>query len=205
MLDSSWLAYYFHTGNTTAALLLVGIFCAVVPALRIPVPWLWGIFVSAIIFGLNTFLLRKEIRRLIGFPSKAKFPHIGVCTRLAPSKAKPSALFNNGGNAGLGVFAIRRIPKVTLVFAPDDDDLVKVKAEEVDLLSEELKKLYTDFCILKNGIYTCPVSFNKLTPAWYPNDSDEPNIKCDTNLQFRAIHDIDEGDEITSHYADYSE
>jgi|WetSurMetagenome_2_1015567.scaffolds.fasta_scaffold107104_2 hypothetical protein len=204
-LDSSWLAYYFHTGNTTVALLLVDIFCAIVPAFRIPVLWLWGIFAAAIPFGWNTILLRREIRRLIGFPSKAKFPHIGVYTRLAPSKAKPSAQFNNGGNAGVGVFAIKRIPKGTLIFAPDDDDTVEVKAEEVDLLPEKLKKLYTDFCVLENGVYTCPVSFNKLTPAWYPNDSDEPNIECDTNLQFRAIHDIEEGDEITSRYADYSE
>jgi SET domain-containing protein len=49
------------------------------------------------------------------------------------------------------------------------------------------------------------VNFNKLTVAWYANNSDEPNIAPDKNLRFRATRPIAAGEELTARYDDYSE
>jgi hypothetical protein len=80
-----------------------------------------------------------------------------------------------------------------------------VDAKEVASLAPALKKLYEDFCPLKDGFYLCPVNFNKLTVAWYLNDSDAPNVIADKNLKFHALQDIKAGDQLFAHYNDYSE
>ena len=121
-------------------------------------------------------------------------PHDGVYTRLKPSKIH-----------GVGVFAIRDIPKGTAVFAEDDDDIVWVDKVVIADLSEEFKNLYKDFCILKEGRYGCPVSFDKLTIAWYLNNSDEPNLAADDEYRFHALRDIKAGEELTAKYSEYSE
>jgi len=121
-------------------------------------------------------------------------PHSGVYTRLKPSKTH-----------GVGVFAIRDIPKGTAVFAEDDDDIVWVDKVVIADLSEEFKNLYKDFCILKEGRYGCPVSFDKLTIAWYLNNSDEPNLAADDEYRFHALRDIKAGEELTAKYSEYSE
>jgi hypothetical protein len=64
----------------------------------------------------------------------------------------------------------------------------------------ELRQLWAT-----RGIFTCPTSFNKLTVAWYCNDSDDPNIAPDESLRFYALRDIKANEELVSRYADYSE
>jgi hypothetical protein len=54
--------------------------------------------------------------------------------------------------------------------------------------------------------YGCPVSFNRLTPAWFLNESKEPNARCcDENYDFYATRDIPAGQEITVDYETFSE
>jgi len=73
-------------------------------------------------------------------------------------------------------------------------------------LPKEIKKLYTDFGVLKDGRYGCPPCFNQLTPAWYLNNSKKtPNVRCDANYDFFALRDIKAGEELTAHYSKYSE
>jgi hypothetical protein len=107
---------------------------------------------------------------------------------------------------GVGAVAIRDIKKGTLVFAPDDDDTVKIPKQRTEQLPPAIKALYHDFCVLEDGKYECPVSFNKLTPAWYVNDcgQDEPNVAPDSDLRFKALRDIKAGEELLARYADYS-
>ena len=136
---------------------------------------------------MRVFYKRKKLHVI-------PLPHQGVYTRL---KCSPIH--------GIGVFAIRNIPKGALVFAPDDDKTVSVRREDVETFPPELRSFYHDFCVLKGGSYICPVNFNKLTPGWYPNNSDEPNITPDAQLRFRAIRDVAAGEELTSRYSDYSE
>lgn len=98
----------------------------------------------------------------------------------------------------MGVVAIRPIPKGTLVFTPDDDRTVRVNRADVLKLAPEFQTLYGKFCVLEAEVYVCPVSFNKLTPAWYLNDSDKPNVQAEGNLRFVATRDIAVGEEVTS-------
>ncbi len=49
------------------------------------------------------------------------------------------------------------------------------------------------------------MSFNKLTVAWYLNESKTPNVGCDKNFKFYAATDINAGDELTADYDEYCE
>jgi hypothetical protein len=116
---------------------------------------------------------------------KATLPHLGVYTRLKPSKVH-----------GVGVFAIRRIRKGTQLF-DSDEEITWVPEAEIESLPEQIKKIYDDFAIIKDGMYGCPVNFNKLSMGWYLNDSDSPNVFVDENYDMWAARDIEDGEELT--------
>lgn len=126
---------------------------------------------------------------------KKDSPHRGVYVRLRPSKLH---------NAGVGVFAIKQIPKGTRIFA-DENEEVCWKAAKSLPKSGPLRKLYDDFAIINGKLYGCPISFNRLTPAWYLNDSKRPNARIDENYDFYAIRDISSGEEITVDYSTFSD
>lgn len=89
---------------------------------------------------------------------KTKLPHEGVYARIMPSKIH-----------GVGVFAIRDIPKGTRLFDKDDSELVWMKKSDLDLaeLPRGIRQLYDQFCIIKDKgqTYGCPRSFNLMTVA----------------------------------------
>lgn len=126
--------------------------------------------------------------------SVQRMPHEGVYVRLQPSRIH-----------GIGLFAIRKIKKGTKLFGGDDSGMVWVKKEEISRLPAKIKKLYADFGVLKDGRYGCPINFNRLTLAWYLNNSKRPSVRCDDNYDFVALRDIDVGQELTVDYATYSE
>jgi hypothetical protein len=206
-LDESWLAYYFLSGNMAIGLILVVAVLAVECLFGIVgfthgfVLTLVTIVIVALVYAWNSWTLREEIRTLIGFG----LPHEEVYTRIARSNAAPSTEFGTGSDPGVGVTAIRDIPKGALIFAPDDDRTIQVSANRMAELSPELRKLYEDFCPLNGGYYTCPLSLNRLTVAWYLNDSDTPNCEIDDQLRFRALRDIQSGEELFAHYSDFGE
>jgi SET domain-containing protein len=68
-----------------------------------------------------------------------------------------------------------------------------------------VRELYEDFCVLKDDMFACPTNFNKLTPAWFLNNSKAPNVAPDSSLRFYAIRDIEAGEELTADYQTYSE
>ena len=125
---------------------------------------------------------------------RAEPPHFKVFVRL---KASPLH--------GVGVFAIRDIPKGTYVFVGDNEELCWIEASETRRLQKEVRGLYEDFCVLRNGRYGCPRSFNVLTPAWYVNHSDDPNLAADANLDFFTTRRIKKGEELTLNYQSQSE
>jgi SET domain len=125
-----------------------------------------------------------------------EMPHHLVYARLGVSKIP---------DAGIGVIAIIDIPKDAYVFWPDDDQMIWVNEDQLTFLPEPLLKMYTDFCVKKGTKYGCPVNFNKLTPAWYLNNSEDPNVYADEHYRFRAARDIKAGEELTSKYSTYSD
>lgn len=123
-----------------------------------------------------------------------RLPHKNVYARL-----KSSAIH------GVGVFAIRPIPKGSYIFANDDEELLWISARELRGLDAEQRRLYDDFCIIRGDLYGCPRDFNKLTPSWYFNESDSPNVACDENFRFFARRHIRKGEELTFDYDTYSD
>lgn len=122
-------------------------------------------------------------------------PHEGVNTRLGRSTIH-----------GIGVLAIRKIRRGTKIFGSDDEGMVWVDESATAKLSADVKKLYVDFAVLKNGRYGCPPNFNRLTPSWYINNSrTSPNVRCDETYEFFALRDINRGEELTVDYSKYSD
>ena len=127
--------------------------------------------------------------------NEKKLPHYKVYTRLKPSKIH-----------GIGVFAITNIKKGTFIFYGDEDsEMIWIKKSKLKKLPKEIERLHEDFCILKNGVYGCPVNFNSMTVAWYLNSSKKPNVGCDKDYNFYALRNIKAGEELTVDYDTYSE
>ncbi len=129
-------------------------------------------------------------------------PHKGVLARLKPSPIH-----------GVGVFAIRAIKKRTRLFSKDSDEIRWIEADRLPK-DKQLRKLYEDFAIVKEGKdghptrYGCPCHFDRLTVSWYLNDPSpgkKPNVRCDENYDFWALHDIKEGEELTVDSGTYSD
>jgi SET domain-containing protein len=126
---------------------------------------------------------------------KQRLPHFRVYARLGRSTIH-----------GVGVFAIRRIRKGTPIFPGDDQEIIWVRKTRMRGLHKEVKRLYKDFCVVKDkgSVYGCPRNFNQLTPPWYLNSSIHPNVQCDTDFRFFALRDIKEGEELTVDYNSYN-
>jgi hypothetical protein len=144
--------------------------------------------------------LGKCVARWIGEEEPAA--HDEMYTRLKPSLIE-----------GVGVFAIRKIKKGTVLFSGDVDEIRWVDARDLPK-NKALRELYRRFAIVKNGKngkpkrYGCPRNFHRLTMSWYINDpkqNEKPNVACDDNYDFRALRDIDEGEELTVDSTTYSD
>jgi hypothetical protein len=129
----------------------------------------------------------------------AKLPHEGVYVRLGLSPVH-----------GIGVFAIRPIPKGTDIFANDAVPLVWVSKAELgraELTSAE-RALYHDFGINRGDRIGCPANFHNLTPGWYLNQpaaGARANVRSTGRLGFIAARDIAEGEELTIDYGSFSD
>jgi SET domain-containing protein len=130
--------------------------------------------------------------------SKA-LPHYKVYVRLKPSKIH-----------GVGVFAICAIPKGTSIFPNDSAPIMWMKKDRIKNFRGEKRRLYEDFCIIKdNGkTYGCPANFSLMTIAWFLNEpkrGQKPNVGCRNDYTFYALHDIATGEELTVDYSTFSE
>jgi hypothetical protein len=88
------------------------------------------------------------------------------------------------------------------VFVGDYNKSQWVPANRVERLPEPIRKLYQDYCLLRDSWYGCPVSFNALTPACYINHSDTPNVGF--GKFFYTLRDIDVGEELLADYNAFS-
>jgi hypothetical protein len=144
--------------------------------------------------GLGRTLTHKWLKGTPPREIEEVLPHERVYTRLRPSRRH-----------GVGVFAIRKIPKGTRIFEGDDANLRWIPRRSLRRLASELQRLYNDFAVLKDGKYGCPRNFNLMTVAWYLNESKKPNVRCDSNYDFFAAREIRADEELTVDYSSYSE
>ena len=157
--------------------------------------------ISIIILVADSMSIRIYIVKITKQVSKSiDLPHTNVFTRLGISNID-----------GVGVFAILKIPKGTYIFSSDEDEIVWLKEDQIDMQSqpEIIKKMYSDFCIIKTEgsckVYGCPKNFTDLKISWYLNSSTSPNVGCDKDYNFYALQDIEVGDELTVDYSSFSD
>ena len=126
-------------------------------------------------------------------------PHEQVYVRLGVSKIH-----------GVGVFAIRAIPRGANIFANDQTEMIWIDPGELRArhLSAEIMKLYEDFAVARGERLGVPRNFNELTTGWYlnePLDGVEPNVGMGEGFNFIALRDIGPGEELLTDYSLFSE
>jgi len=110
---------------------------------------------------------------------------------------KPSPLH------GIGVFAIRDIPKGTSnIFSKGVGDWIKVSKEEVEALPQHSKDLIENHCLFDEDSYFIPdYGFKLVDLVIYLNHSETPNvISLNDGEEFQAIRDIAIGEELLVDY-----
>ena len=110
---------------------------------------------------------------------------------------KPSPLH------GIGVFAIRDIPKGTSnIFSKGVGDWIKVSKEEVEALPQHSKDLVENHCLFDEDSYFVPeYGFKLVDLVIYLNHSETPNvISLNEGEQFEALVDIKVGEELLVDY-----
>ena len=110
---------------------------------------------------------------------------------------KPSPLH------GIGVFAIRDIPKGTKnIFSQGVGEWIKLTIAEVEALPKHSKDLVENHCLFDEDFYYVPdYGFKLVDLVIYLNHSDTPNvISINDGERFEAIRDIACGEEL---FVDY--
>ena len=110
---------------------------------------------------------------------------------------KPSPLH------GIGVFAIRDIPKGTSnIFSKGVGDWIKVSKEEVEALPQHSKDLIENHCLFDEDFYFIPdYGFKLVDLVIYLNHSETPNvISLNDGEEFEAVRDIAIGEELLVDY-----
>jgi len=194
-LTDWYLTYYFLSGNYAVG--VVATFAVNLTGLIHFPNWLMGALFVALIIALSEFfLIRKRIMALIG--RSDDWSHHGVYSRLCESPTIPK-----DEKRRLGVFAIADIRKGTYVFQSHQADITWVDIGSLPKLPQGIRQLYSDFGIFREGRCGVPKSFNRLSLAWYLNDSRKPNIGCDEGYRFFALQDIREGEELLADFSTY--
>lgn len=119
----------------------------------------------------------------------ARSPHESVYTRIGRSRTH-----------GVGVIAIRPIPRGTLVFGGESERVVWVSRAAVRRMPKAVRALYEDFGMVWGDRIGVPPSLNRLSVGWYVNHSDRPNVEAGEDGRFRTLRAIRTGEELTADY-----
>lgn len=109
---------------------------------------------------------------------------------------------------GVGIFAIRDIPKGARLFSGvADNQWQKFRPGELKGLPAAIKKMVDDFLGMDNdgSIYIPMVGLEGMDISFYLNHSEKPNVLArDTDVTtFYAARKIKKGEELTSNYRIY--
>jgi len=108
---------------------------------------------------------------------------------------------------GVGVFAIRAIPKGIDPFVGCEIYGHKlVHKSRIKKLPRNLAKYIVDMCVCENDHYTVPnAGLNALDISFYINHSKTPNMETSDGCYFITLRAIKEGEELTIDYGTYND
>jgi len=106
---------------------------------------------------------------------------------------------------GVGVRAIRDIPKGAFVFKGEIERVAWMPRAEVRRLPKPFRDLYEDFGMVDGDRIGVPPSLNNLSVGWYINHADTPNVWADDDGRFRALRRIKAGEELTADYRTFAD
>ncbi len=116
--------------------------------------------------------------------------------RLAPSKI-----------SGIGVFAIRDIPKNTNPFKREREQRwQEFKIEELKKLDKEILKMIDDFYVIEkdNTVMIPEYALNGMDISFFLNNSRKANVKTtDEGYTFITLRKVKKGEELTVRYGTY--
>lgn len=109
---------------------------------------------------------------------------------------------------GIGVFAIRDIPKgCRSIFSKGTGGWVRISFEEVEQLPAHSRNLIETYCLYDETHYFVPdYGFKLMDLALYLNHSSTPNIaSVNEGESFEALRDINTGEELLVDYGTIAE
>jgi SET domain-containing protein len=106
---------------------------------------------------------------------------------------------------GIGVFALRNIPKGCrdMFSKPDDaSEWITISKNEIEALPAHAQFLVGNYCLYDEEHYFVPAQgFKKIDLSLFLNHSDKPNIiSVDDGDYFETNRDIKEGEELVIDY-----
>ena len=122
---------------------------------------------------------------------------------LSQLKNDTYAMLKPSGIHGIGVFAIRPIPKgCRSIFSKGVGEWIKLPIARVDQLPQHAKDLVETYCLFDEENYYVPdYGFKLMDLVNYLNHSDEPNImSVNDGEYFEALRDIATGEELLVNY-----
>jgi SET domain-containing protein len=114
---------------------------------------------------------------------------------------------------GVGVFAIKRIPKgAKPLMVSDDTAVVPIPEKEIaerNDMPEAVKEMVGAFYAMSEGVIYFPGhSLNQIDISYFMNHADHPNIDCveiGEDIIHVANRDIEVGEELTIDYATFAD
>jgi len=109
--------------------------------------------------------------------------------------------------AGVGVFAIRNIPKGVDPFKEKDTKYIPIKERELENVDNGVKDYVKELFVFSDGCYWLPKQgIQTLCITHFLNHSNNPNLTTSENADiFFAIRDIQQGEELTVDYGLFDE
>jgi SET domain-containing protein len=103
---------------------------------------------------------------------------------------------------GIGVFAIRRIPKgIDPLVSRVKHREVRLSHEQVDTLPRAIRKTLSMFCYYDEQGFLVPSSgLNVVEMAIYLNHDKQPNLRMQDDGSFKSLKSIRKGEELTMDY-----
>ena len=104
---------------------------------------------------------------------------------------------------GIGVFAIRTIPKASRdFFSKEEGEWVELSFEEVKELPESSRSLIETYCLFNESQYYVPAKgFKAMDLSLFLNHSADPNVKSVSDgLEFESLRTIEVGEELLIDY-----